>query len=602
MSKIILKKSSVPGRIPVVADLDYGEFALNFADGALYYLKSDNTVHDIIRPGNLDAATLGGSLPAAFAKVGIANHFTDTTNSTSPITGAIVVDGGVGIGGNLFLGGNASIAGNLTVQGITTTNLTTNNSYTNAVLELNKPTTGFVQSDNVDSGVKYNYFDPTGFHNIVKSGSGNGTTATFQITGAPLPVGGFATIVGVVPSGFNGTYKVTASDNTSVTLTHPFSGTVTTTGQLGTITRITEFQITSGTSAQKTATVNYSVPALALTVGDTVTITGCTPSGYNGTYTLLTVGVGTFTYQTTGSNIGPITVPGKIIVSNRFAFSGWSADTKEFEYYKVGAPVPGGTFAGIYGTYKGAGFVAAPTGPVSEAEITNGLLLSFPPNTVWNNTTATSGTVAMGAMARIDQITLDSINAGVTYTNAASLYIAGAPIAGHNVTLTTAYALEVASGNSLFGGQITHSGLNPSTGTNIDQITTRTQNITLIQDWIDTGISDGDLATGTYFVQLYANDAGSGGSNVNEYYSGTLSWYAGSAASADSLPTDEIPLHRAGGGSNGGLYLRTYRPSTSGPIKLQIFSNTANASASNYVFKFRRVIQLNKDKERLNVL
>ena len=42
-SQIILKKSSITARVPVVEDLAYGELALNYADGLLYYKKSDGT-------------------------------------------------------------------------------------------------------------------------------------------------------------------------------------------------------------------------------------------------------------------------------------------------------------------------------------------------------------------------------------------------------------------------------------------------------------------------------------------------------------------------------------------------------------------------------
>lgn len=48
-SKIILKKSSVVAKVPVTGDLEYGELALNYADGVLYYKKSDNTI-DILNP------------------------------------------------------------------------------------------------------------------------------------------------------------------------------------------------------------------------------------------------------------------------------------------------------------------------------------------------------------------------------------------------------------------------------------------------------------------------------------------------------------------------------------------------------------------------
>lgn len=43
-SKIVLKKSSVVGKVPTTADLDYGEVALNYADGRLYYKTSSNTI------------------------------------------------------------------------------------------------------------------------------------------------------------------------------------------------------------------------------------------------------------------------------------------------------------------------------------------------------------------------------------------------------------------------------------------------------------------------------------------------------------------------------------------------------------------------------
>jgi len=43
-SKLILKKSSVPAKVPVVGDLDYGELALNYADGKLFYKTASNTI------------------------------------------------------------------------------------------------------------------------------------------------------------------------------------------------------------------------------------------------------------------------------------------------------------------------------------------------------------------------------------------------------------------------------------------------------------------------------------------------------------------------------------------------------------------------------
>lgn len=141
-------------------------------------------------------------------------------------------------------------------------------------------------------------------------------------------------------------------------------------------------------------------------------------------------------------------------------------------------------------------------------------------------------------------------------------------------------------------GELSHKGLVPTEGNKIDQILSITKTLTLTTDWQDTGINSTDLETGTYIVQLYANDTGAGGTNNNEYYSGTMSWYSGSTNSSVELPTDEIILHRAGGSGDASMYLRTYRTplEDTSDLKLQIYSNTANASSSNYVFKFRKMI------------
>ena len=43
-NKFLLKKSSVTGRVPTTSDLEYGELALNYADGRLYYKNSNNAI------------------------------------------------------------------------------------------------------------------------------------------------------------------------------------------------------------------------------------------------------------------------------------------------------------------------------------------------------------------------------------------------------------------------------------------------------------------------------------------------------------------------------------------------------------------------------
>jgi len=46
-NKVLLKKSSVAGKVPIGSDLSYGELALNYKDGILYY-KDDSDNIDIL--------------------------------------------------------------------------------------------------------------------------------------------------------------------------------------------------------------------------------------------------------------------------------------------------------------------------------------------------------------------------------------------------------------------------------------------------------------------------------------------------------------------------------------------------------------------------
>lgn len=45
--KVILKKTFIPGKAPQTADLQYGELAINYADGTLYYKRTDNTIQSL---------------------------------------------------------------------------------------------------------------------------------------------------------------------------------------------------------------------------------------------------------------------------------------------------------------------------------------------------------------------------------------------------------------------------------------------------------------------------------------------------------------------------------------------------------------------------
>jgi hypothetical protein len=69
-----------------------------------------------------------------------------------------------------------------------------------------------------------------------------------------------------------------------------------------------------------------------------------------------------------------------------------------------------------------------------------------------DRTTAASGTVSHGTFSAFGADGITATNTGVTYTNASTVYIAGAPSGGTNVTVTNPWALFVNAGASYFGG------------------------------------------------------------------------------------------------------------------------------------------------------
>ena len=157
-----------------------------------------------------------------------------------------------------------------------------------------------------------------------------------------------------------------------------------------------------------------------------------------------------------------------------------------------------------------------------------------------------------------------------------------------------------------------HKGLSPTAGSNIDQVFEfwSTNGVLTADTWTNVSgkidisdssetaqVFDGNImATGTYALQMYVDDHDANGNHYGEYYSGTLTWYAGGT---NSTIVDEIVLHRAGHAPNAGhIQLRTKRTvSSDGKLYLQMkHSRTLNnggiTGASNKIvkFKFRRLI------------
>lgn len=78
---------------------------------------------------------------------------------------------------------------------------------------------------------------------------------------------------------------------------------------------------------------------------------------------------------------------------------------------------------------------------------TSGVQLRVPAATFTDSSTLASGTAASAVFSSFAVPTLAATNLTVTTTDAATVYIAGAPTAGTNQTITNAWALLVAAGN-----------------------------------------------------------------------------------------------------------------------------------------------------------
>jgi hypothetical protein len=136
--------------------------------------------------------------------------------------------------------------------------------------------------------------------NWVNSASWSGGIVTMATAAAHNLVSNqYVTITGILPSGYNGTYRVTVTDSTHFTymLTNPSAnpgvyvsgGLVAVAGITSTVMAGTTTNIL-GTTWSTAGTVTVTTAAAhGLSIGQTVYVSGVTPAGYNGVYAVTSV-------------------------------------------------------------------------------------------------------------------------------------------------------------------------------------------------------------------------------------------------------------------------------------------------------------------------
>jgi len=64
---IKLKKSSVSSKVPLTTDLEYGELAINYADGKLYYKTSSDSIDYFPSSTASSGATIADAIALSIA-------------------------------------------------------------------------------------------------------------------------------------------------------------------------------------------------------------------------------------------------------------------------------------------------------------------------------------------------------------------------------------------------------------------------------------------------------------------------------------------------------------------------------------------------------
>ena len=161
-NQVLLKKSSVAARVPTTSDLVYGELALNYADGKLYYKDSSNNINYFLESSQteatLDDVVTNGSTTTTTAVIPF--YYASQSNFPNATTyhGAIAhshSDGAMYFahGGSWNkLANDSQLASYQTISGL--------NAAIDSHLNQSNPTAGYVLSWN---GTDYDWVDNAGY-------------------------------------------------------------------------------------------------------------------------------------------------------------------------------------------------------------------------------------------------------------------------------------------------------------------------------------------------------------------------------------------------------------------------------------------------------
>jgi hypothetical protein len=286
------------------------------------------------------------------------------------------------------------------------------------------------------------------------------TTAYTSLLGLALPVTGE----------LSGTWGDTVNNSITSLLDTSVAGTTN-------VSTDTDVTLTTTTGAANTAR-----QAILLFSGARTALRTVVAPAQSKTYTVINATTGGFAVKLVGS--GPTT--GVTIIAGESAFCAWNGSdfvkvsNTGGAYTVTDLTVTGNTILGDANTDTATvnalgRFNALATfgyaGTTGSTLTTTAPAFVYSGATTYTDTSVSGGTKAHGPFWALAAPTLANPTTATTYTNATTLYIAGAPAAGTNITITNPFALYVAAGASYFGGSVNFAGSTTLTTTTVTSLT-----------------------------------------------------------------------------------------------------------------------------------
>ena len=325
-NKVLLKKSSVLGKAPETSDLDYGELALNYADGLLYFKNSNNIIQSFaaynsatvtltatqtltnktLTSPTLNTPSINGGT------ISLANGTLIVPTSASPAqsdAGAIVYDTGF----NVLTVGNGT--GRRLIVDTSTSQTLTNKTLTAPSLGNSVLTGTLSAGGGVGTNNQYLKSTGTGVAWATLPASYTLPEATTSTLGGVIVGSGLSVSSGTISTNFNGAYSSLSGI--------PTFATVATTGSYSDLTNKPilfsgAYADLSGkptipsaiysavaVAGQSTLTAGSSTSTLTLAAGTGISLTTNT-----GTGTLTITGTSSYTLPaTTTTTLGGVIIP-----------------------------------------------------------------------------------------------------------------------------------------------------------------------------------------------------------------------------------------------------------------------------------------------------